>query len=431
LSNPTTVFVATNDLAGHTRGRAVPFSDHDGVLRTGTGWLPANLATTAFGSITSDNVFGPRGDLRLMPDASTGVDIPADGINPGLRIYLADQTNPDGSAWDCCPRTFLRSAISELREYTGLEVTAAVEHEFFLSDLPASPPFSLQRFREAEPFGSDLVTLLESAGLEPETWLPEFGKDQFEITVRPSSALVAADRAVLLKELVRDLARRRGLGASFTPILDPDGSGNGVHIHFSLQDAAGNAVLFDPVRPGRLSLIGAKFSAGILRHARALTAWTAPSPVSFLRLTPNRWSAGGVFLAERNREALLRICPTSTVGGADPSHQFNLEFRAADATANPWLAMGVLIKAGLQGIKDDYEEPIVWPENVAEADLVDVLPLPASLEEALSGLEADGVVRSWFHPDLLATHLSVKRAELSHVAGLDVAEQVRRVASVY
>lgn len=431
MSNPTTVFVATNDLAGHTRGRAVPFSDHEGVLRTGTGWVPADLAITAFGPIAPDNVFGSLGDLRLLPDPSTGVDIPADGTHPGVRIYLADQTQLDGSAWGCCPRTFLRNAIDEMRERTGLEVVAAVEHEFFLSELPISPPFSLQRFRDAEPFGSDLVTLLESAGMEPENWLSEFGKDQFEITLRPSSALVAADRAVLLKELVRDLARRRGLRATFTPIMDPAGSGNGVHVHLSLRDADGTAVLFDPGRPGRLSKIGAKFSAGILKHAPALTAWTAPSPVSFLRLTPHRWSVGGVFLAERNREALLRICPTSTIGDADPSGQFNLEFRAADATANPWLTMGVLIKAGLQGITADYDEPVVWPENAKEADMVDVHPLPTSLEEALSALEADEVVSSWFHPDLLATHLSVKRFELAEVEGLDLAAQARKVADVY
>lgn len=163
------------------------------------------------------------------------------------------------------------------------------------ADCRMSQPFSLQRFRQAEPFGSDLVRLLEQAGLQPENWLPEYGDGQFEITLRPGPAPAAADRAVLLKELVRDLARRRGLPVSFAPLLAPDGVGNGVHLHLSLRDAEGRPVLFDPARPGRLSALGARFSAGILRHTPALTAWTAPSPVSFLRLTPHRWSAAWDF----------------------------------------------------------------------------------------------------------------------------------------
>jgi hypothetical protein len=105
------------------------------------------------------------------------------------------------------------------------------------------------------------------------------------------------------------------MAATFSPILDADGSGSGVHIHFSLRDQRGTSVLYDPARPGRLSSLGAKFCAGILTHARALSAWTAPSPVSFIRLAPHRWSSGGIFLAERNREALLRICPTTSIGG--------------------------------------------------------------------------------------------------------------------
>ncbi|MET7904599.1 glutamine synthetase family protein [Streptomyces sp. NPDC005355] len=431
MDHPATVFVATCDLAGQVRGRAVPFSDHASVLRTGTGWVPANLAISAFGPIAPDNVFGSVGDLRLIPDPATGIDIPADGVHPGVRLYLADQTLPDGEPWTCCPRTFLRDALEDLRRRTGLEVVASIEHEFALGGLPDSRPFSLRRFRDAEPFGSDLVRLLEQAGLEPENWLPEYGDGQFEITLRPGTALEAADRAVLLKELVRDLARRRRLPVTFAPILDPAGVGNGVHLHLSLRDVDGHPVLFDPVRPGRLSATGSQFAAGILHHAPALTAWTAPSPVSFLRLTPHRWSAGGVFLAEANREALLRICPTTQIGGSDPAGQFNLEFRAADATANPWLALGVLVRAGLEGLTGDYQKPTVWPEDTKESDLADVPTLPASLEEALDALEADEVVGSWFDPRLLATQLAVKRSELAQLEGLDDLARIRKVSDVY
>ncbi|MBA0051117.1 glutamine synthetase [Streptomyces sp. AJS327] len=431
MSTDPALFVATNDLAGQTRGRAVPHAGADAALRRGVGWVPANLALTAFGQI-APNVFGSVGDLRLLPDAASALDLPASATHPGVRLVLADQVLPDGSPWHCCPRTFARTALADFRAATGYEIVASFEHEFTLDGPPDTAPFSFGRYRGAEPFGDELVALLTDAGLEPETWLPEYGADQFEITLRPVTALAAADRAVLLREVVRDLARRHQRRVSFAPLLDPDGSGNGVHVHLSLRDATtGDPVLYDPARPGRLSTPGARFAAGVLAHARALLGVTAPSPVSYLRLTPHRWSTGGVFLAERNREALLRICPTSTLGGGDPAEQFNLEFRPTDATANPWLTLGVLVRAGLRGITEEYAPPVVWPEDTAEEDLAGVPSLPSGLEEALQELEKDRVVADWFHPDLLDTHLAVKRAELAEVAELDPRERCARIADVH
>jgi glutamine synthetase len=425
-----TVFVATSDLAGVLRGRSVPFSSLDGVLQRGLGWVPADLAITPFGTI-APNVFGSTGDLKLLPDPSTRVDVPSRGDDPGVVLYLADQIEPDGAPWGCCPRTFARDALADLEAATGLRVVASFEHEFMMAGLPASAPFSFERHRSIEPFGTELVALLTGAGLAPENWLPEFGQDQFEITVEPSSGLVAADRAVLLKELVRDHARRHGRRVTFAPLTHPDGSGNGVHVHLSLLDADGAPALYDGGAPAGLSPVGRRFAAGILEHARALLAFTAPSPISYLRLTPHRWSSGGVFLAERNREALLRICPTSTVGGGEPARQYNLEFRAADATANPWLTLGLLVRAGLAGINGDLPDPTIWPESVTEQELVGVPPLPQDLGEALDALVSDRVVSDWFDPALIDTHLAVKRAELAAVAELDDASRCARYADVY
>lgn len=430
MPNSPTVFVAIADLACQVRGRSVPAASLDGVMRGGVGWVPADLALDSFGAL-APNVFGSTGDLRLMPDPETRVDIPGSESEPGVTVLLADQVNLDGTPWDCCPRTFARRALDDLRELTGLEVVASFEHEFMDLDLTGGAPFSFARHREAEPFGSELVTLLETVGLQPENWLPEYGPGQFEITLEPTDALTAADRAVLLKELIRDLARRRGRRVTFAPLVDPEASGNGVHVHLSLRDQDGRPVLHAPGAPAGLSEIGQRFAAGILTHARALLAFTAPSPTSYLRLTPHRWSAGGVFLAERNREALLRICPTSPVCRSAIEDQFNLEFRAADATANPWLVIGMLVRAGLQGIKESYEPAHVWPEQVTEAELEGMETLPKDLEEALGDLQADQVVLSWLHPDLLATHLAVKHSELAALEGLSEDARCARVADVH
>ena len=430
MSTPADAFVATCDLVGQVRGRSVPAERHDALLESGLGWIPANLAMTTFGQIISGTPFTSVGDLRLLPDPVSGVEVPADGEHPAMRLYLGDLATLDGEPWRCCPRTFLKQTLAALHHETGLRVVASFEHEFVLHGLPTSSPLSLRRHRDAEPFGHDLLRLLTSCGLEPETWLPEYGAQQFEVTLAPSDGLVAADRAILLRELVRDLALRRGLSASFAPLQDALGTGSGVHVHLSFVDEDGRPVLLDDTRPGSLAEVGAKFAAGVLRHAPAVMAWTAPSPVSFLRLTPDRWSAGGVFLGLADREALLRICPTTATIPVAAARQFNLEYRAADATANPWLTLAVILRAGLAGMTGGaaYPEAVVWEEK---PPLSDVAAMPASLDEALNALESDTVAASWFHPDLLNTHLGVKRHDDAELAALPVAERVERIARAY
>src|SRR5690606_19084505 len=133
----------------------------------------------------------------------------------------------------------------------------------------------------------------------------------------------------------------------------PDRVGNGVHIHLSLRDAEGKPVTWDPGAPDRLSDPAARFVAGILAHARALCAVTAAGVPSYLRLVPHRWSAAWTNLGAQDREACVRICPLFDTPGADPARQFNFEYRAADAIANPYLQLGVLIRAGLEGLRRD------------------------------------------------------------------------------
>src|SRR5690606_33300184 len=114
-------------------------------------------------------------------------------------------------------------------------------------------------------------------------------------------------------------------------------------------------VMFDAARPGRLTELGGRFAAGILRHAGALAAIFAPLSVSYLRLRPHQWSSAGVFLGLHNREALLRLCPTVEIDGQDPAPQLHLEFRGGDIGANPWLLLGALLHAGMEGLRSGAE----------------------------------------------------------------------------
>jgi glutamine synthetase len=200
--------------------------------------------------------------------------------------------------------------------------------------------------------------------------------------------------------------------------------GNGVHIHFSFVDEAGRPATYDMGGPGGLSEKAASFCTGVLRHLPAITALTAPSVPSYYRLAPHNWSASYTWLAERDREATLRICPTVGFGGREIAKQFNIEFRAADATGNPYLALTAIVRAGLAGITEDLPapplvtgDPSVMSEE--ERQRQDLRRLPQSLPEALAALEADQVVIGWFAPSFVESFLAVKRAEIGLQEGRD------------
>jgi glutamine synthetase len=223
---------------------------------------------------------------------------------------------------------------------------------------------------------------------------------------------------------------------SFSPAVTPDVVGNGVHIHMSLLDLDGRPVMYDPEAPHGLSELGRRFSAGILRHAAALCALTAPSVVSYLRLVPHRWSAAWSNIGYRDREACVRICPVSNMPGVSIGGQFNIEFRAADATASPYIALGALVYAGLDGLLQSMPLPEVTqldPETLAddERERRGIARLPQSLQQALDALVADEVARTWFPKELFHAYLAHKRCEIGLMADLDRDQRCERYTSAY
>lgn len=424
-------FVATSDLCAITKGRSLPSDQLD--PSGSTGWVPANLGIGASGHIADQIPFGSTGDLRLRPDPSTEKLITGVPGRPDTTIMLADIVTTDGQPWPCCPRTFLREAVATLEEEFGLRTGVSFEHEFMALDVTEEHhPFSWRNFRAIEPIGSQLVTAMEKSGLGPETWLAEYGRHQYEITVTRSDPVTAADRAILTRDIVRDVFSAAGHRTTFSPMVSPGESGNGVHVHFGLLDADGQNAMFDESRPARLSELGGRFAAGILKHAGALSAIFAPLSVSYLRLRPHQWSSAGVFLGLHNREALLRLCPTIEIGGKDPAPQLHLEFRAGDIGANPWLLLGSLLHAGMEGLRRGLDPADVEVGEVAPDDPDRTMPeLPRSLGEALDLFEQDETVTGWFAPELVATYLRMKRVELAEVERLSEVEQCEWYARAY
>ena len=418
LSDGDLLAFVTTDFAGITRGRALSASEWKLGKRKSLGWVPANMSLTPFDAIADPNPWGSTGDLRLLADESARYRVALPGSATPLDLVISDITELDGTPWALCPRSLLKSALADLKAEAGLTLLASFEHEFQILDAnwPAAPAFSLQALRRADPFGPVVMAALQAAGLHPEVFIAEYGTDQFEVPIAPAPGLAAADHAVVLREIIRELARNRGWRATFAPKTAVDGVGNGVHLHMSFLNEAGHPVAHDPKKPGQISDIAGAFVAGILRHMAALTAFTAPSPISGLRLKPHHWSSSYTWFGDRDREASIRICPIQTISGSDPARAFNIEYRPLDATACPHLALAVVVRAGIEGIRAKLPTPPLYsgdPGALSESErnALGLHRLPLTLDAALAALAGDPVVTGWFQPLAVETYVGMKRAE--------------------
>ena len=416
------VFVATCDISGHARGKGFPARELPARLRKGVGWTGSNLMMSPFGPIW-DTPFGTAGDFMIVPDPGAEVRVDFGDGSAIEHFYLGDICNTDGSAWECCPRDFLRRAVKQLDDSAGLRLVAAFEQEFLYTGTSerAGDAYALAAFRRQGSFGEIFMAALRAAGVIPDTFLAEYGARQYEVTVMPQPALTAADHAVITREMARATAHRLGHRVIFSPKPDPDLVGNGVHVHMSFVDAAGRPATHAAGEPMDLSKPVQHFFAGVLHHMPAICAVTAPSPVSYLRLTPNAWAPTVIDLVRQDRGASLRICPVFAAATAeDTARQFHVEFRVTDAAASPYLALGAVIFAGVDGIR----RQLPLPSGTAPA-------LPRSLPDALDRLAASETVGGWFGPTHLDAYMRFKRVEAEKVAGLSPAELCARYAEVY
>ena len=394
-----------------------------GRLKKGIGWTGSNLMMSPAGPIW-DTPFGTAGDFMIVPDPAAEVRVDfADG-SAVEHFFLGDLCTTDGKPWECCPRDFLHRAAAELEEVSGLRVVAAFEQEFIYTGTDDRPgdAYALGAFRRQGNFGETFIAALRAAGPVPDSFLAEYGARQFEVTIAPQPALTAADHAVITREMARAAAHRLGHRAVFSPKPDPEGVGSGVHIHMSLWDG-GRPATYQAGETLDLSKPAQQFCAGILHHMPAICAVTAPSPVSYLRLVPNRWAPTAIDLVRQDRGACLRVCPVfAAETPGETARQFNLEFRASDAAASPYLALGAIIFAGADGIRRSL--PLPGPAAAPPS-------LPASLGAALDHLATSEAALRWFGATHLDAYLRFKRVEAEKVADLSEPELCAHYAEIY
>ena len=384
--------------------------------------------------VAPDSGLSPVGEAWLVPDWSTFNTLP---YAPGHARVMGDMVR-GGEPWSLCPRGFLKRMLAEA-EAEGLQVLSAFENEFYLLRresqlLGAIVPVDETGFASTLAMDlnyaviNDIATALLAQGIPVERYYPESGGGQHEIAIRYTQALQSADWQIAFRETVRGVALRHNLRSSFLPKIFADQAGSGCHLHLSLWREGQNLM---PGANGELSAIARAFVAGILYHLPALMALTTPSVNSYRRLQPHFWSGAYRCWGMDNREAAVRV--PSNPNPPSPTH---IELKTVDASANPYLALGATIAAGLEGIRRqrDPGKPVaIDPGRFTEVERqqLGIDRLPENLGAAIEHLSRNRTLQDALGKDLSQAFLAVRRMEWKALQGKTLEEEVKLLLERY
>jgi glutamine synthetase len=422
------------DNANIIRGKAVHRGTLSEYLKHGVGISAAQQAIPVmYDAPVPGSGLGPVGEVRLVPDWDTLTPLP---YAPGHARVIGDMVK-DGYPWNLCPRNFLKTMVAEA-ESEGLEVIAAFENEFYLLRQTPDGVVPADETVFASTLAMDLhqgvideiAEALVEQGMLVEQYYPESGPGQQEISILYTHALGAADQQIAFRETVRAIALQHNLKASFLPKIFADKAGSGCHLHLSLwQD--GQNLLPNLEADGGLSEVARRFIAGILHHLPALMALTTPSTNSYRRIRPHFWSGAFRCWGMDNREAAVRV--PSNPEEISPTH---FELKTVDASANPYLALGAVIAAGLDGVRHCLElgEPVaVDPGHMTESERSTrgIELLPTNLGESIEQLSNDKVLLDALGTELTQAYLAVRKAEWEVMKDLELEEEVKLLLERY
>ncbi|HET7703703.1 MAG TPA: glutamine synthetase family protein [Candidatus Limnocylindrales bacterium] len=409
------LWVVYHDYAGLGRAKAVPAARFAEVAAEGVTFAMANWDL----GVTDEQVPHPgfgadSGDFRAVPDAATIVAVPG---RPSVAQSFARLTDDRGGPWPGDPRAILATQVERLLG-AGVAVRAAFEAEFVVVPRADSGAllrdtgrmFAVEGLDARWELGGRILADLAAAGIEVHQLAKEYGPGQFEVSLLPADPLVAADRYLLARQLIRAAARDAGLTASFMPKPFASLPGNGLHVHLGLTraDDPGSDLVADPADPEAIAPSAGPAIAGLLAHARGQAAIAAPTANSYKRLLPGSWAPAHVCWAVGNRSALVRI-----PGRGDGRH---LEYRSGDAAMNPYLHLAGLLAAIRDGVEHELRPPRAADVDVGhltddEAAERGADRLPSRLDVALDALAADDVLLAALGPVVAVHYDAVKRFE--------------------
>lgn len=357
-------------------------------------------------------------DMYLVPDLDSFVIFPWRPHQGQVARLICDMRTPSGEEFVSNPRYILKKVIKEAEEM-GYDFYVGPECEFFLfnTDDSGAPTletndngsyFDVAPIDNGENCRRDICLTLEDMDYVIESSHHEVARGQNEIDFKYDKALVTADRIVTFKMVVKTLAKRHGMHATFMPKPIYGVNGSGMHINMSLFKDGVNA-FYDPNDPKKLSQVAYHFMAGVLKYVREMAVLTNPIVNSYKRLIPGYEAPCYVAWSEGNRSLLLRI-PT------DDGDRTRIELRSPDPTANPYLALAACLKAGLIGIKEKLTPPPSIDVNLfnmteKERAALDIQNLPISLREAVGIARKSDFVKELLGENLFDVYLKQKERE--------------------
>lgn len=359
-------------------------------------------------------------DMYLRPDYDSWLVLPEqlEGGSSVARL-MCDVYMPDGTPFEGDPRSILKKVVEEAKAMGFDKVNVGPEPEFFLfkKDKNNQPTlelndragyFDLSPIDEGETCRREIVTTLEEMGFEMEAAHHEVAQGQHEIDFKYDEIIRTADNIQIFKLVVKNIAKKYGLHATFMPKPKHGISGSGMHCHMSLfQD--GKNTFYHPETKDKLSKTAKFFIAGILKHAKANAAITNPVINSYKRIVPGYEAPVNIAWSTSNRSCMIRIPASRGIGT-------RVEVRNPDPTTNPYLALAVLLKAGLEGIKNKLDAPPETKGNIYEMSEMEkkelgLETLPENLKEALEHLQKDKVITSTLGNHAISHYITGKTIE--------------------
>jgi glutamine synthetase len=397
------------DLEGHLKSFAITPSELEGALDDGMGFDGSSI--TGFNAIEES-------DMVAIPDPATFQVLPAREGERKVARMICDVVTPDGEPYDGDPRHILRLALERMRSLGFDTFNVGPELEYFLfkdaegiETLDEGGYFAMTTLDAATGLRDETIEALEQMGIPVEYHHHEVGPSQHEIDIRFAPALDMADHTITYRLIVKEIAAKNGVYATFMPKPLFGENGSGMHTHQSLFTDGRNA-FFDAEDRWHLSEVGKAFIAGQLRHAREIAAVFAQWVNSYKRLVPGYEAPVYVAWSQRNRSALIRI-PLYKPGSEQATRA---EIRCPDPACNPYLTFACLLHAGLEGIEQGYELPDPMETNLYHLTADQrrergIVSLPETLGEAIDELSRSELARKALGPHIFDRYVELKRKE--------------------
>jgi glutamine synthetase len=409
------------DILGILKGFAIAPSELEGALTEGMGFDGSSIE--GFARIEES-------DMIAMPDPSTFGFLPWRPKERPVARMFCDILQPDGSHYEGDPRYVLKRVLQRAAD-KGYKLYLGPELEFFYFSNNERPEtidkggyFDTRPLDLASDLRRDTIFTLQEMGIQVEYSHHEVAPSQHEIDLRYDEGLKMADNTMTYRVAVKEIARKHGYYATFMPKPIFGENGSGMHTHQSLFRGDINA-FHDPGDQYHLSDIAKSYIAGILRHAREITAITNQWVNSYKRLVPGYEAPVYISWARRNRSAMVRV-PMYKPGKEQATR---IEYRSPDPACNPYLAFAVMLAAGLKGVDENYSLPDPVEEDIYEMDeeareKAGIISLPGSLFEAVQELEKSDLVRETLGDHIFNKFIANKKIEWdryrTHVSGYEI-----------